>query len=365
MPISQMTDIQQGYTGVMILTVLFLAAGAVAIATNRTIGRKERRLFLETTLALVAICVIDWYTSVFDGVAGASPELHLAFTTLLFAAAPIIPVAIAHVVFPERIADAVAMSVLTLHVAFEVVNISGGYVFWIDDANLYHRGPLYPVYPAMYLAGGVYLVVESIRGGRRYQSNNIPAIIAILVCLFVGVGIQIVLPKVHVSWTAVAMAVMLYFAYYCDLTLRCDALTKLLNRHSFDEFAGDPQLPCAIVVIDVDDFKAVNDTYGHAYGDECLMLVARCISVAYGGLGNCYRTGGDEFSVIVTKNLGWAQRCASTLRDALDDARRRDGRVPSVSVGAPVAIEEREGFAAAVEAADRAMYDAKQASKHR
>ena len=196
-----------------------------------------------------------------------------------------------------------------------------------------------------------------------YQSHNVSTVVAILLCMLLGVGIQLLFPNVHTSWTAVSMAVVLYFTYYCDMLMRCDALTRLLNRHSFDEFARSPQLPCSIIVIDIDDFKKVNDTYGHAFGDKCLTLIAHCIWTAYGHMGRCYRTGGDEFCIIVKEHPEWAQRCASALHGSLDSARQRDRRIPTVSIGAPVQIADRNEFESALEAADRAMYSAKQVAK--
>ena len=54
-----------------------------------------------------------------------------------------------------------------------------------------------------------------------------------------------------------------------------------------------------LIVFDVDDFKHVNDVYGHVKGDLCLSIIADCIKKAYAKYGYCYRVGGDEFCGIV------------------------------------------------------------------
>lgn len=64
------------------------------------------------------------------------------------------------------------------------------------------------------------------------------------------------------------MGVVLFFQLYADMVLRTDSLTGLLNRHAYGEFLADPPLPRAVVLIDVNNFKRVSDTYGHPFGDN-------------------------------------------------------------------------------------------------
>ena len=63
-----------------------------------------------------------------------------------------------------------------------------------------------------------------------------------------------------------------------------------------------------MVVFDVDDFKQINDRYGHIQGDLCLAGIAECIKNSYANFGYCYRIGGDEFCVLL-KNGGNEGRC--------------------------------------------------------
>lgn len=86
-----------------------------------------------------------------------------------------------------------------------------------------------------------------------------------------------------------------------------DSLTTLLNRHAFEnEFKEliDSHLSVVMVIIDLDDFKPVNDQYGHAAGDQLLKLFALRMSEHYGELAIVARLGGDEFAVAyVTKQI--------------------------------------------------------------
>ena len=356
-----LTEATRSFTGLTAVTLVFLVASAAVVLNNRTVERHSRRVFLDCLLALFVISAVDWFTYV---TSGQFPELrgtHAVLMAITFSAAPFLPVAIAYAVFPAKHAKWVFV-LLVVHAMFQFGSIIGGYVFWVDEANVYHRGPLYFVYMIVYTVTALYLVVESVRMGRAYQSS-IVAIVAVLACLLTGVLIQVFDSSVRMTWPAVSMTVMLFFAYYSDMVLRADALTKLLNRRSYEEFVARPKLPCVVVVIDVDDFKHVNDTYGHAFGDECLVLIASLIRRTFGAAGLCYRTGGDEFAVIMTKRLAEADVLSAALKDAIASARKEDSRLPGVSTGYSAASATCEDLQAVIDAADKAMYESKRLGK--
>ncbi|MDQ0474979.1 GGDEF domain-containing protein [Labrys wisconsinensis] len=88
----------------------------------------------------------------------------------------------------------------------------------------------------------------------------------------------------------------------------CDALTGLANRGVFearyDELVrSDAGNPMALALVDLDRFKAINDLYGHAAGDECLRQIAERLPRAFGGASLIARIGGDEFAVLMTGSV--------------------------------------------------------------
>ena len=82
-----------------------------------------------------------------------------------------------------------------------------------------------------------------------------------------------------------------------------DSMTKLFNRNAYElrlrELVAHPPAQVGMVLFDIDHMKFINDTYGHHMGDQVISLVARCIDQVFGGVGECYRIGGDEFCVIL------------------------------------------------------------------
>ena len=151
-----------------------------------------------------------------------------------------------------------------------------------------------------------------------------------------------------------------------------DSLTGILNRQGMDERLGrtvaKPSQTMAIVSLDLDGFKGINDEYGHGAGDTVLIEVARRITQQAGETGIVARMGGDEFMVVV-RNCG--VDCVRKLGEGVVDA--ICGTDIEIAPGVMVGVGASAGFACLPEdaltthelriRADRALYDAKDAGK--
>lgn len=153
-----------------------------------------------------------------------------------------------------------------------------------------------------------------------------------------------------------------------------DPLTGLPNRRYFDEFsallagrrrAGDA---VAVLMIDIDRFKGLNDTYGHPVGDQVLRSVADAIATAVRDQDVPARIGGEEFAVLL-RNPGpeVALEVGERVRQAVRDLNLARIGVPgvSVSVGVANATNPEEAIDALVARADRALLRAKRAGRDR
>ena len=146
-----------------------------------------------------------------------------------------------------------------------------------------------------------------------------------------------------------------------------DALTGLLNREGLQRWLGGSSLDgvdmplIGLVMIDLDGFKTVNDTYGHDTGDEVLRAVARALDACTRPGDIVTRWGGDEFVVL----------CPGAEGDELEHLARRmiaavsAVAVGSVRVGASAGTESSRKRPLALRAADAAMYAAKRAGGSR
>ncbi|MFC7207300.1 GGDEF domain-containing protein [Comamonas endophytica] len=142
-----------------------------------------------------------------------------------------------------------------------------------------------------------------------------------------------------------------------------DPLTGLPNRRAFLQGLEAAGAPRFFLMIDIDDFKNINDTLGHAAGDQMLIDVGKVLQATVPG-HSLARLGGEEFAVAAhAADLAHAEQLAQRLVAAVH-AIRMHGLVPSISLGL---AERGAGEAAAswMQRADAALYEAKRRGKNR
>lgn len=151
-----------------------------------------------------------------------------------------------------------------------------------------------------------------------------------------------------------------------------DGLTGLCNRVGLDDqlktMLSDIRRltePLALIMLDLDDFKEVNDRYGHLYGDSVLVSVAGCLMSAMPPTGTLARWGGEEFVLLLPGyDLSQASELAEELRDLLARQSYAHGTGVTCSFGVTVA-EAGETSDSLLRRADELLYAAKEAGKNR
>lgn len=153
-----------------------------------------------------------------------------------------------------------------------------------------------------------------------------------------------------------------------------DSLTKLLNKDAgrkraeeyFRQFAGN--LHCALLIIDLDDFKLVNDRYGHLFGDTVLTTAAKELKNLFRNQDIVSRIGGDEFMVLMRGVADRAiveNRCKRLLEVFQKMLSNHQLQIPmGCSVGVALAPEHGNSYLHLFKCADQALYQAKNKGKH-
>ena len=123
-----------------------------------------------------------------------------------------------------------------------------------------------------------------------------------------ALGSGVVLPFVFQSdyatifCTIIAIALFSYFEFSVLQLTKKDALTGLLNRHAYyADISVDPKNITAVISIDMNGLKKINDSHGHAAGDNALIILSYCFSRSLKNKQYGYRIGGDEFIIICRK----------------------------------------------------------------
>jgi len=157
-----------------------------------------------------------------------------------------------------------------------------------------------------------------------------------------------------------------------------DELTTLYNRTFFDaclvskvkHALTDRRTPLSVLFLDIDDFKAYNDAYGHQEGDYVMHKIAQAILTALRGGDVAARYGGEEFTIIVPCGPQLAAQVAERVRSAVEELCSTDNderikRSVTASVGVASLGADAKTAEKLVNVADTRMYEAKRLGKNR
>ena len=186
----------------------------------------------------------------------------------------------------------------------DFVSIPAGIVFKIGTDNSFARGPLgyLPfIIAGLYCVPLVYLLIK--RSNKKWM--EIAPIIFLCIAFISELVFPFIFEKDYSKLFCPTMGVALFIYYVFEVLQQTkkDSLTGLLNRHAYHaDSLNHPEEITALISIDMNGLKGINDNLGHAAGDEALLTLALCFRKALKSRQFGYRIGGDEFVIICRKN---------------------------------------------------------------
>lgn len=280
--------------------ILILLAFVISLITTVFLDKKTvtRMYILVAAVFLLAIVVfIEFYIVNMPEL----KNLRIALMAIRYSATPLI-IALITFALVKRLRWFIFIPALAL-VVVNVVSIFTGIVFSINESNDLVRGPLgyLPfIMVGLYSVLLIYLLIK--------RSNKKPMEIVYISFLAFALGSGLVLPFVfqgefaNIFCVIIAIALFSYFEFSVLQLVKKDSLTGLLNRHAyFADVSNDPKSITAIISIDMNGLKTINDTIGHAAGDEALVTLSMCFMRPLKSKQSGYRVGGDEFIIVCRK----------------------------------------------------------------
>ena len=284
-------------------------------------------------------------------------------------------------------------------VAISILMAVAGVVSWRRPAVLPRSAWFLAPIVASLLISGLNLATHDASTGAQlfylwpilYAANFLSRRVIYLNLLIVLVGegavvLEVLEPgKAAADWVALALAMSMAAAVVQSLRSRADKLravleqqahadhlTGLANRRSFDEslasagaWARQTDGTLALITVDLDHFKTINDTFGHTEGDRVLQAVADAMKSVVGETGVAARLGGDEFVVLLGVGRNAAIRVADELRHAVATRTDLPGGPPGLSIGISVLPGDVSTVEDLVAASDAALYEAKTSGRGR
>lgn len=228
-------------------------------------------------------------------------KIRTVLTAIRYSATPFL---VAQIIFTinkkQRWHIFIPAIILTL---LDLSSIFTGVVFSFSDDNKMQHGPLWLL---PYIVVGLYcifLVYLMIKYSTKQQTERIP-IIFFCFAFFSGIVMPFLIGSDYsqLFCATIAIAMFVYYVFLILQVTKKDPLTGLLNRQAYySDISAEPEEITALVSIDMNGLKTINDTEGHIAGDKAISTLGSCLFRAVKRKQTVYRVGGDEFVIVCRK----------------------------------------------------------------
>ena len=361
------SEMLENYVALSITNILAMLLLAFVVGRNNLLDRKMKRFFSTAIFCTILVILAEIGTSVFGQPVASFSLPNMFFYVLGFSLSPFITISLAFVFNHKNYRNIFYLFLPAVtNMLLAMLSPKFGLIFSISQQKEYFRGPCCFVYVAAYIWSMTILFKETLYNAKRYQNKDCFALLLLFLFILGGTSIQVLFPSIHTTGSCVSLSLILYYAFFCELKEKHDILTGLFNRRAYEyEIQHLESLGYgAIIFFDVDDFKKINDQFGHQYGDQCLSTIASLILKSFSGIGFCYRIGGDEFGVLSDKaDEIDILNAISLFINNLNSSREQDCNLPLVSMGYSIYHKSEGSIEQAISKADAQLYRYKKLHK--
>lgn len=251
-----------------------------------------------------------------------------------------------------------------------ISSIFTGYVFYINDEGVYTIGNGYNVHLALVMiqlfGSGIFSFIRSFRNKQAKLRSEYRLPLLFIIIPAIAAVLEGILPLTPIVPLGTFLPIFLAFLEIQSNEIYSDALTGLNNRRSMEIYLQDMIRDASndntfrIYMLDINNFKSVNDQHGHVIGDKALQIVARAIRRTSDRIqGYCARYGGDEF-ILITDSNELVQEAIQ--KDVNEMCEKSSDGIPKITIcaGSAVCRSNTTSPAQLIAQADEQLYAQKQ-----
>lgn len=349
------------YFCALIFTIFLMILLKIMVFNNNTLNKVQKNKFKSISTLILITSISEWLGVFLNGKPLWTRPFHILVKTLELSLAPIIPMLCADIIKKPKHKKAITLICILLS-SLEILSAFTGLIFKVSTHNVYEHSNFYWIYIASFTVGVLYFIYATITESKNQFGFNRILILMLPFFLLLGLIFQYLGNDVHIIWLCVAINMILMYTMYIEFTQNLDSLTHTLNRKYYENTLARLSKPSTIFFFDVNDFKSINDTYGHVYGDTTLARVGETLISVFVSYGECFRIGGDEFCAIVESTTINPELFIQKLEMKTEKIRKDDPRFPFIAVGY-AKYHPNDNVDAIIEKADQMMYTYKEKIK--
>lgn len=257
-----------------------------------------------------------------------------------------------------------------VNLGFVLLSPLKGCIFYVNEDCTYMRGDFYFVYLAAFIFSVCWSGVMKLQVAKNVPDYFRRRIISGEIILGAGLFLQVIFPQFHTTWIIVTICLIFFYALSCQMDSILDGLTGLLNRAAFNKILDHnfadrhhPKTDMTLMMLDVNNFKHINDSRGHSYGDYCLSQIADMLKNTAPRGSQLFRFGGDEFTALFpSKPAAGIEAAKAELNNLIRIRRMKEPDFPQVAMGF-AEFEPGKTIAEVMNLADSRMYEEKNRMK--
>jgi diguanylate cyclase (GGDEF)-like protein len=194
---------------------------------------------------------------------------------------------------------------LIIHLVLLILSVNHGYFFFIDANGYHQRGgmliPLIIVNVGVFVLSMLYIILHR----NLVAKSDFKALLFFPIPLMIAVGVQFFEPQIRMLWPSMTLSILILYIYIQSKISNTDSLTGVFNRREYEyqvyNITNNKNMKKTIgaIMIDIDDFKSINDGISHQAGDKALIEVGKILTKSVRKNDFIARIGGDEFCVIL------------------------------------------------------------------
>ena len=282
------------------ILILVLLGFTISLISTVFIEQKTIRRLYALIVEVFLLSIVVFAEFKMDGMADYR-NLRIVLMAIRYSATPLLVAQIVYTVAKgQKWYLFIPAGIFT---ALDFISIPTGIVFALDDANKLVRGPLGMLPYVGAGVYGIYLVYNLWKRHTGQRTDTVP-IVFFAFAFSSGIMLPFIIGKEYaqVFCATIAVSMFVYYVFTLLQLTKRDPLTGLLNRQAYyADTRNEPENINALVSVDMNGLKAINDNEGHKAGDEALTTLAGCFIEAAKLKYRIYRVGGDEFVIVCRK----------------------------------------------------------------
>jgi diguanylate cyclase (GGDEF)-like protein len=273
----------------------------------------QRRIFLAVLVCTFIAVLADFSNRAIGGIPGQFVKTAIYALVVVFylaqnAAYYFVVVFLNYVVRKDAAAakkGIIAVTIfLSVYFVFTVLTLPASFFFYVSDTNHFEHGHFYAVRLIISYASVLLIIVNLIISYTYYMRSQITMMILFCVLNAGGATIDVVIKNSSLMWPCFCGSLLYVYFFIIQTDTRIDSLTGVGNRAAFNDFILNLSRQTArhsylIAMIDMNDFKMINDNFGHSMGDRALIEMAQIIKDCIRSSDFTARYGGDEFVIAI------------------------------------------------------------------